>query len=163
MEISMSEPEPLKGFYVVTATSVYYVEESGPWRAKATKIALEGHSQVPIGADIAEGGMIAVGHKLISYIPEKYGVTHPMSGYERNPMQINTRYWRWESSPIVALFTDEDSAMACFEEKDKEDCDLRWTDSTRQVLSEIGDEHPSFYVFHDRHYSLTEKRDLAGA
>jgi hypothetical protein len=153
--------ESLKEFFAVTRTSVYHVQAHEPWVASATKIALKGESKVAVGTDIAEGGMIAIGKTLQGYIPEKYGMSHPMTGYERDPMLINTRYWGWHSSGIIALFKDKEAAMACFGEKEHKLCDPRWLESTKQVLSEIGDEHPSFFVHHNNEYDLLQSKQAA--
>jgi len=146
----------LNEFYAVTKTSVYHVKAHSPWVASATKIALRGESQVAVGQDIAEGGMIAIGKGLQAYIPEKYGMSHPLTGFERNPLNINTRYWGWSSSWIVALFKEKEEAMSCFNDTGQQKCDPRWIDSTKQVIKEIGDGHPSFFVFKGNEHDLLQ-------
>jgi hypothetical protein len=119
------------------------------------KIAIRGESRLPVGHDLAEGGMIAIRQWLQGFIPEKYGFGHPMTGLERHIEQVNTRYWRGNSSYIVALFRTDEEARVCFGCDDLHPCDPRWAESTRQVLEDIGDEHPSFYISRDERFGLT--------
>jgi hypothetical protein len=143
-------------FYAVTLTSVYHVRALGNYRASAVKIALKGNSQVQVGHDIAEGGMIAICRDLQGYVPEKYGFSHPMTGFERRLELVNGQWWRGGTSPIVALFKTEEEATACLNSKNLRPRDPRWIDSTRRVMEEIGDAHPSFYVCHYRGMELLE-------
>lgn len=136
----------LNEFYAVTETSIYHVEAKGLWVASSIKIALGRPSKIPLGTEMCNGGMIAIRKTLLSFIPEPHGPTSPVSGYERNPNLVNTRYWRKSSSLIVALFKRREDAQACFEKMDKVPCDPRWEESTREIIEEIGDEHPSFFL-----------------
>lgn len=139
----------LQTFFAVTHTSLYRIDASGDYSAKVVKIAMRKGSEIPVGEDIAEGGMVAICANLITYIPEKYGTGSPLTGYERAVECVNTRFWKVQTSSIVALFLDESAARACLKAKKRNACDSRWLGSTKQVLEEIGDDHPSFYISHD--------------
>lgn len=142
-------------FFAVTKTSVYHVEAHGEWHATGTKIAQKGKSKVAIGYDIADGGMIAIGKCLQGFIPERYGFASPMTGFERQIEMVNTQWWRGGTSSIVALFKNKRTAMACLNRSgDKKPCDSRWIRSTREIIAEIGDEHPSFSVCHHQEMRL---------
>ena len=141
-------------FFAVTQTSIYQARATGDYRASVVKVALKGESSLPVGYDLTEGGMIAIRQWLQGFIPEKYGFGHPMTGLERHIEQVNTRYWRGKSSSIVALFRTEAEARICFECDDLQPCDPRWVESTRQVLEDIGDEHPSFYITRTEQFGL---------
>ncbi len=144
-------------FYAVTRTSVYEVTGRGAWVAEVRKIALQGTSELKVGEDIAEGGMVAICSYLQTYIPEKYGRTAPMTGYERNFRRVNSSHWRAGTSPLTALFLDKDEAMRCFETHDREPMDPRWLEASRATLQAIGDDHPSFFVSHDRDLGFLEQ------
>ncbi|HWP61232.1 MAG TPA: hypothetical protein VN495_01380 [Candidatus Paceibacterota bacterium] len=144
----------IEEFFAVTRTSVYHARHVDDWRANVIKIALRGSSEIPLYADICEGGMIAVGRNLQAFIPERFGRTHIMTAYERCLEKVNTSYWGLHSSLIIGLFKTKEEALACFEVGDGTECDTRWIDSTRAVVAEIGDDHPSIYVSHDKDFQI---------
>lgn len=132
-------------FYAVTMTSVYFVKDR---RCKdnpcpfARKIALKGESKLLVGAELENGTMIAIIKQLQAYIPEGGGLT----SFQRRIEDVNTRYWGGHSSYIVALFTTKKKAMRCFAHSDLQPCDQHWIEETKQVISKIGKDHPSFEV-----------------
>lgn len=146
-------PEPLNEFYAVTMTSIYHVQGNAG-SVSAIKIALKGTSRVSVGFDLTKGhgGMIAICDCLQAYIPEGGGMT----SLERRIENVNTRYWGAHSSPIVALFKDKKAAEECLDEDGKE-CDARWFESTKEVLAEIGDDHPFFYICRNPSMSLMQE------
>ena len=141
----------LQEFFAVTRTSLYHVRaKSEDGLPSAIKIALYGDSSILVGHKLMYSSqMIAVGNRIMGYIPEKYGATHPLVGIERDFHLINTRYWGESTSGVVALFTEKESAMQCFDEHSSEICDPRWIEDTRKVLDLIGDEHPVFFLPRD--------------
>jgi hypothetical protein len=132
-------------FYAVTTTSVYFVKDrrskEDP-RPLARKIALRGESELSVGTELANGTMIAITKQLQAYIPEGGGIT----SFQRRIEDVNTQYWGGHSSNIVALFTAKKKAMECFAHSDLQCCDPRWIEETKQVISKIGKDHPSFEV-----------------
>ena len=132
-------------------TSVYRVTKRGKHGGpSAMKIAIKRHSQISVGETLEEGSgrLIAIQEGLLAFIPEKYGFTHPMTGIEREPAAVNTRYWEGGSSPIVALFETQKEAAECFETNDLVPADSRWIDSTNRILEMIGNDHPAFVISH---------------
>lgn len=133
----------LKEFFVVTKTSLYHVlaqrsaEDPCP---VARKIALKGESKVALGTELDLGTRAAITTQLQGYVPEAEG------GELRGLEYTNIRYWRGHTSAIVAMFLNESDAMECLSHNDLEACDARWRYQTLNVLTEIGEEHPSFYV-----------------
>lgn len=145
----------LNEFYAVTSTSVYHVRAGGEnGYPSAVKIALKDKSAVGLGEKLKNGTMLAICHQLQMYFPEKYGMAHPLTGYERKIEHINTGYWGGHSSDIIALFKKKREAMVCFNSAEQKPRDPRWIEETEQVLQEIGDEHPSFYISHDPYLAL---------
>lgn len=135
----------LHKFYVVTKTSIYLVEDKGAdGYPSAVKIALRGQSKLPVGHRLRGGNMIAICWKLIAYSPEG----------NREIEKVNTFYWGDSTSHIVALFKTEDEARLCFASDDPKSCDPRWIEETREVLREIGEDHPVFYVAETPRYAL---------
>lgn len=134
----------LSEFYAVTQTSVYHVTEKGDngIHPAATKIALMGNSPLPIGSKLEGGTLIAICRYLLAFVPEGGGMT----SYQREPGQVNTRWWGYNSSDIVALFKTRDDAMRCAEHPNLQKTDSRWIDSTVEVLLKIGYDHPSFVI-----------------
>jgi len=54
-----------------------------------------------------------------------------------------------KSAPIAALFLRQKDAMACSRAIELHPCDSRWLQETRQVISEIRDDHPVFVISQD--------------
>ena len=141
------QTEYLQEFFVVTETSVYHVTSGGQYRASAVKIALEGDSNLPIGSELcSEYEMLAITKRLQAFVPEKYGLARPNTDFETRVEMVNTFFWGASSSAIIALFKTKEEAIKCFDDTALEPCDKRWLESTRLVLREIGDSHPSFSV-----------------
>lgn len=139
----------LKKFFVVTTTSVYEVcDKSGKGNPNplVKKIALKGKSEIKIGDCLNGGTMVAICKFLMVYIPEKYGLVHPMSGFERRVEMINMMNWGGHTSLIVALFETKKEALACLKNEDLQPCDRRWIKQTKKVLRTIGEDHPKFEV-----------------
>lgn len=142
--------EPLREFFAVTMTSVYQVTARGEnGRPCAEKIALRGESKFPVGAKM-EDPMLAVAVFLQFYIPEGGGIT----SFERRLEMVNTRYWTAGTSRIVALFLDEEKALACNGQPDLVPCDPRWLGETKEVLKAIGEENPTISICHNRELAL---------
>ena len=137
-------------FFAVTLTSIYHVTVDDSGNAVAMKIALKGKSEIGIGHRLGGGTMLAVGDRLLAYVPEGGGIT----SYERNPEKVNTKWWGDMSSGIVALFKAEQEAFACFKQSDLKPYDGRWVEQGLAVLQEIGDDHPAFYICRSGHFAL---------
>ena len=138
----------IQQFFAVTRTSVYHVKLKGG-EANATKIAVRGESLIRVGA-IIYGPMIAIHSRLTGYIPEGGGYT----SYARRIEDVNSRYWRESTSRIVALFRTKKEAITCLAIEDTKSCDPRWEKQTLAVIEAIGDDHPNFYVSHDKDMAL---------
>ena len=126
----------IRKFFAVTMTSVYHVEDGGgSGHPSATKVALrlKGESKLSVGS-VKKGARIIIGNCLDIESPEEGHGGH--------------------TSSIVALFKDEKEALRCLESENLKPCDLRWMKQTREVLDEIGDNHPAFEVCHIPGFSL---------
>jgi hypothetical protein len=134
------------------------VYEQGQYRASAVKIALRDGSEIPVATDIAKGGMIAICHNLQAFVPERHDKSHLQPYRERRHERADAGGWHFQTSGIVALFLDKESAIACLETGDGQLCDPRWLESTKAVLAAIGDDHTSFYVSHDPDLDLLRPR-----
>ena len=150
-------PRTIRQFYAVTMTSVYHVQAISRFVASAVKIALHGSSEIPVRVDLCRGGMIAICGHLQAYVPLSGDVTDKTCSYERRLESVTPLYWRTSTSEIVGLFRSLEEALACFQASMLQPCDPRWLDITRQVLVDIGDEHPSFYVSHHPKLGLLEQ------
>ncbi len=142
----------LNEFYAVTETSIYHVQAKGPYLASAVKIVIRGKSKIPLNDDLCKSAMmIAICKVLQAFTPEKYGALTPKSGYQSEISKVSTCYWGPHSSRIIALFKNKEDALACFYVTNPKPCDHRWIASTKTVLNEIGNNHPSFHIshFHD--------------
>ena len=148
----------LDEFYVVTLTSVYHVKaKDNDGYPSAVKIAAKGKSKVSVGQKLLNGDMVGICKFLTMYYPEKYGLLSPLTGIERRIEQVNTRFWGGHTSAIVALFLDRNSALKCLNlYNDLQPCDPRWLSDTQNVLREIGEEHPVFYIAQEPGLALVE-------
>lgn len=144
----------LEQFFAVTTTSLYEVITKGkdgyPF---VRKIDLHGESQIAIGQTMT-GDLLAVCKYLQFFIPEKYGLTTPMSGIERRVERVSTCYYQGKTSPVIALFLKEDKARECFASSDLQPCDPRWLENTKEVLAAIGENHPTITICHWREMAL---------
>ncbi len=143
-------------FYAVTRTSIYHVTQTKDGEVAAIKIALKSKSKIHVGGNLCKktGSLIAICDVLQSYMPEKYGILHPLVGFERRIEYVNTVYWGAHSGSIIALFETEIEARECFKTDDAKPCDARWWNKTKKMLAAIGDNHPSFYICHEPNLKL---------
>lgn len=146
----------VREFFAVTMTSVYHVTMEDEVTAVATKIALKGKSGFPVGHRLSRGNMIAIGERLLAYIPEGGGLTSQVVFHERNPEMINTYYHGDMTSRVVGFFRVRDEAIECIGQPDLKPYDERWLESTRAVIAEIGDKHPTFYICRSGSLALPE-------
>ncbi|MCL4403749.1 hypothetical protein M1432_00105 [Patescibacteria group bacterium] len=137
----------IREFYAVTATSIYHAVSDDHGRAIATKIAVKGHSRIPVGNRLERGTMIAIRENLVAYDP----------GITGRPIElVNTKDWGGHSSAIVALFLEVRNAARCFQYPDPRPYDERWLEETKKVVAAIGENHPAFYVDEERRHALAE-------
>jgi len=151
-------------FFAVTinsyyGSSVYRVKDiDKDGRASVTKIALRGRSRHPIGHRL-RGEMVAICRGgLILYVPERAShdfPTHP--GHERRIEHVHHEHRIGNTSDIVALFKTEEEARQCLKHHDLERCDKRWFEKTKEVICEIGDRHPVFYVAKELWLAITPR------
>lgn len=146
-------------FFAVTLTSIYRVRTAGDFQASAVKIALDGDSIFPLGEDICQGGMVAIGQNLQGYAPRRFRLGHAVSNPERRLELVGPDDWMSYSSYIVTLFLTEAEATECFRSVDRKPLDPRWIGSTKRVIEVIGDEHPSFYVPRRPNLALLPEHD----
>jgi len=125
----------IRELFVVTETSVYHVKDGGEnGHPSAIKVTLKRKSKLPIGY-VLRGAAIIIGNCLYVESAEDGHGGH--------------------SSSIVALFKNEEEAFRCLENDGLKPHDPRWTKQTREVLDEIGDDHPAFKVCRLPGFSLT--------
>lgn len=128
-------------FYAVTTTSLYrvFVNPLLESEAIAMKIAVRDQSAVKLNEMLSNGNLIGITRLgLIAYRDHK--------SPRRRCEDVNTRYWGGRTSPVVALFFDQEQARRCLDEADVQPADPRWRGSTLQVLDAIGDDHPCFVL-----------------
>jgi hypothetical protein len=134
-------------FFAVTKTSVYHAahEERNVF-PRVEKIALKGESVFPVGYMLSGGTMLAICKDLIMYVPEGGGLMN--TTFERRIEYVNTYFWGDKTSSIIALFKTKEEAIRCFNKDNLIPCDPRWLKETREVLGEIGENHPRFEICH---------------
>jgi len=99
-------------------------------------------------AEITEmsGQMLAVAKWL-----QLFNLQRLRSGrQERRLDKVSTCLWQGGTPPIVSLFLTEDEARECFASLDPKFCDPRWQENTKEVLSAIGENHPTFVICRKR-------------
>jgi len=150
----------IKEFFAVTVSgSLYRIEsrKEPDGSPTVTKVALTGKSVVPVGRKLAGHGLLSVGKALVMYTPDAHGLWSPQTSFERDIAKVNTQWWHDNTSAVVALFLDGVAARLCLTEHDDHvPCDPRWLESTKIVLSAIGDNHPDFVITHSHGLALIE-------
>ena len=134
-------------FFAVTKTSIYLVSASGE-KGDPTlkKIARHGESMVPLDETLAGGkflGITAVGIVLYDN-PGSSSQAH--LGRVPWPEEINSMWWGGKTSPVAALFLTREEAEKCFNSPDLQEKDLRWLENTKEILRQVGDNHPAFVI-----------------
>ena len=135
-------------FFAVTVSgSLYCVRDNcRTSHPSIRKIAENKKGEIAIGTELDCGTMIAVCKQIQSFIPEGHSMLSPMTTFERNIENVNTRWWRGHTSDIIALFRKRRHALKCLNSYEPDYCDQRWTTETAKVLRVIGENHPTFVV-----------------
>ena len=136
-------------FFAVTTTSVYKVTDQIDDKGFpiVEKIALKGESSVPVGARLQNGDLVGISKDRICLYSDEDDNTYPTKRTQRRSAEeVNTRFWGGGTSPIIALFFNEDEALKCLNTPDLEICDVRWRKQTEEVLATIGNNHPVFVL-----------------
>jgi len=168
--------EIITEFYAVTITSLYHIVicpekniiRRGPVEDKETgeitfdyldpevvvvmeKIATKSeNSSIAVGKSLSSK-MLSIGQNLIPFIPKGGGI----SLFERRIENVDFNYWKGQTSPVVALFFEKYNAELCFNySSDLKPCDIRWIEATKNVLHEIGEDHPRFSICHHEEMAL---------
>lgn len=132
----------VKKFYAVTTTnrrhvSVYSVERQyGRSSPFVQKIGMRGRSAIPLGGLLPTGYFVGIRPSGLII----YG-TDNRAELENVDATIRTR-----SSPIVALFLNEETALKCMDSGELKFLDPRWRKQTEEVLQAIGPDHPMFVL-----------------
>ncbi len=136
-----TQKEWLSVFWAVTTSSLYQAHISGTGEIpRVTKVAGKtANPQIAIGTNLCRGTMLAVGERLVLFVPEGGGYG---SSYQRQLRNVNTRYWGEYTSVIIGLFLREADARACYASNDLVPKDTRWHTQTVETLRAIGKEHP---------------------
>ncbi|MFA6047576.1 MAG: hypothetical protein WCV59_00535 [Parcubacteria group bacterium] len=136
----------LHQFFVVTLTSLYLVSEEKNKEHFPTvkKIALrEGTtSEMAVGMMLRNGNLVAV-------TPGGIGLysAHWTEGEKRPTYyEVNDNRHGGHTTPVVALFLDENKARKCLRARKYRHCDPRWKKQTKEVLDAIGDNHLVFVI-----------------
>lgn len=147
--------EYLRKFFAVTCNSVYRVTCGKGERPFIEKIGgVKGKSGLPIGTKFNDGKMLAVAKHLQFYEPEAHSMLSPQTSEERRLEHVNTAWWGTGTSSVIALFFDEKEALSCSEQSDLRLCDQRWIEKTKEVIEEIGNDHPNVTICHWQELSL---------
>lgn len=129
---------PLQVFFAVTKNSIYQIRHLGD-HATARKIAIkkETPGSIAVGEILPNGTHISIGERIAAYNPKKG---------ERQLELLARKYVGSETSAVVGLFMSRGRAEACFRWEDRKFYDPRWMRETNEVLSAIGEDHPTVYV-----------------
>lgn len=141
-------PERLKEFFAVTLTSVYRVNERKDLNGfpLVEKIAQRGASHVGVGGRLKNGELVAVTRRgLIVYSDDLPSRGRP-GDRPAKPEEVNTMFWGGHTSPLVALFLEEEDARKCLVWGSDRELDPLWWNFTRDTLAAIGDGHPTFIL-----------------
>ena len=129
----------LQMFFVVTMDSIYQVRHLGD-RAVAKKIVCKKMTpnSIPVGETLPNGTHVAIGEQITAYRPKID---------ERRFELLTKKHLGGQTSVIVGLFFSKQRAEACFRWEDKTFYDARWMCETNKVLSAIGEDHPTVYIY----------------
>ena len=131
--------EKIEKFFVVSQTSAYKVQQpDAEENPVVKKIGILGESDIAVG-------QIFKPCRFVGITPDSGLVVYNYSK-RLSIEKISTSYWDPHTSPISALFLNDQPAFKCLMEKDRQDWDEQWLSETREVMKAIGDFHPTFII-----------------
>jgi hypothetical protein len=125
-------------FFAVTASSVYRVQAKRDEQGNVLveKVAQAGDSSVAAGQRLSGGPLAVVTRRALHVTgPLKTGPT---------PYLLHLCD---HTSQLVALFTDEQRALACLRAPDRQPWDARWLRHSVKTLRSFGRNHPHFRYY----------------
>jgi len=140
----------LDTFFAVTLTSLYRVTVEGG-KPCVEKVALHGESKIGVGEKLIPEPMLSIGTQLWMFNPQG-----PAGEFQREFGCVEARQCGPHTSMIIGLFKEEEVARYCFEQRSFHLADPRWFLETREVLDEIGDDHPVFSISHHPEFRLIQ-------
>jgi hypothetical protein len=94
---------------------------------------------------------IGIGKALVFYTPDPATDRLDLGSFH---LTFAGTHIGMHTSPVIALFAEEEVARICLAADNLEYCDPRWRSETCEVLDEIGDGHPCFEVSDHPEFSL---------
>ncbi|MDD5098736.1 MAG: hypothetical protein PHP35_00075 [Candidatus Colwellbacteria bacterium] len=143
----------LEEFVAVTKNSIYLVQTiDGIPYANKLKGREGSPSRIAVGESLNEkhrAPLLSIGRQLIFFFPDNsFSDAEDPSCLGRHLEYVDPENWRGMTSDILGLFSvsNEDEAYDCFNAENRQEYDIRWTDEARDVLKQIGNEHPVFKI-----------------
>lgn len=138
-------------FYAVTTNSIFLVkdkDENGyPY---VEMIASDGNTKMTVGqrliADNDSRKIVVIFYELSMTTIETYAYFIKTCNPELHEDRMRVKDLGGHSGSIVALFRTENEAQQCYAEINLQPCDPRWLTETKQVLVDIGPNHPDFKI-----------------
>lgn len=125
--------------FAVTITSIYLVKDQRDEKGNPVveKIALKGESEISVGERLTGG-------RTVGITPE--GIVLYDGRPHQKPEQVNIAHYGGKTSPIVALFLNEDEAITCFNSEELKPSDPMWEEKTKEALDSIGNNNSVLVV-----------------
>jgi hypothetical protein len=137
----------VKLFYVVTMNSIFLVKDNDERGCPYVEIiATKSDDKMAVGQCLKGGNLVVIFYVLSVTTAEKYDYFKKSCDPEHPEDRVRIKYLGGHSSNIVALFKTEDEAQQCFTKTNLQQCDPRWLTQTKQVLMDIGPDHPNFKI-----------------
>lgn len=142
----------VESFYAVTISSIYMIKDMDEHgKPYVEMIASKGNAgKMTVGQRLkhqGEGKSIVVIFYVISMTTEDiYSFFTKTCESEDPEDRMRVKYLGGHTDSIVALFKEENEARKCFEIDNLQQRDSRWITQTKQVLSDIGPDHPNFKI-----------------
>ncbi len=149
------EKSYVESFYAVTGSSIFLVKDKDE----------NGHSYIELVVSKDTTTKMSVGQRLkcgdesrsivvifyeLSMTTEKtYAFLKSTCNTKYTADRMRIKYMGGHSGNIVALFKTKKEAKECFAKLNLQYCDKRWIKETKQVLADIGPNHPDFKIATD--------------
>jgi hypothetical protein len=137
----------VKSFYAVTMSSIFSViDKNEDGMPCVEMIASNGTGKMAVGQRLKGGDLVVIFYVISITTAQTYEFFQKTCDPNYGEDRVRIKYLGGHTGNIVALFEAEAEAQRCYLAANLQPVDLRWIAQTRQVLTNIGPDHPCFKI-----------------